>query len=335
MAKTTYNNVRLGLFVILALAAFTFAMYKISNQADLFQGSILIKANFRDVRGLQPGNNVRFAGINIGSVDDISLQGDTLVLVTMKVTDQVTGYMRKDAIADIGTNGLVGNMLVNITSGPGRKAYVQDGDMIASFTGWTGQMMGNLTTTSADLKDLTSSLNQIADKINRGSGTLALLLNDENMALELQQTIKELRTTSSALGNTISKTNVLMSEIDKGEGILGRLIKDEESTQYFDKIITGLDTLVNDEVPALMGELKSSGEELSESAVKLRKIIENLDQEGLMGSILGDPEKARQLDQIMKNLEEGTAKFNTSMDGIQNHWLLRRSLEKSRQEGED
>ncbi|NND31976.1 MAG: MCE family protein, partial [Saprospiraceae bacterium] len=131
MAKTVNNNIRLGLFVILAIVTFSYSLYRISNKADLFSGSIYISATFYDVRGLQPGNNVRFAGINIGSVEEVFLEGDTIVKVTMKVVDEVTTYMRKDAIAEIGTNGLVGNMLVNIMPGQGHAPYVKDGDMVS------------------------------------------------------------------------------------------------------------------------------------------------------------------------------------------------------------
>jgi phospholipid/cholesterol/gamma-HCH transport system substrate-binding protein len=336
MARTVYNNTRLGLFVILAFVVFTYAMYRISNKADLFKGSIYIEAVFTDVRGLQPGNNVRFAGINIGSVDDISLQGDTLVLVTMKVAEDVQTYMRKDAQADIGSNGLVGNMLVNISPGPGQAPYVENGDRIASLAGWTGQMMGNLTATTTDLSQLTTSLNEIANKINRGSGTLAVLLNDEAMANDLKAMIQDLERTSSDLGRVATRANKIIAGVEEGEGILGRLMGDEASAKKFDEVLARLDTLAGDQASRVMSDLEKSGADLSASASRLSEIIENLDRKGLTGSILNDTNRVNQLEQIMTNLEEGTSKFNVSMQALQNHWLLRKSVRKMQEkEAED
>lgn len=334
MAKTAYNDTRLGLFVILAIAIFTYAMYRISNKADLFKGSIYLTATFNDVRGLQPGNNVRFAGITIGSVDAITVQGDTLVLVSMKVVEEVRTYMRKDAVADIGSNGLVGNMLVNIMPGPGKTGYVEDGDEIATISGWAGEMMGNLTTTSSDLISLTTSLNQIAEKINRGSGTISLLLNDETMATDLQAAIKRLRQTSGDLGLVAVRANDLMATLQSGQGVLGKLIADSASSERLDNILTSLDTLASSQVPQLLTDLQKSGSDLSISAERLKEIVDNLDKEGLTGSLLGDEERVKQLEQIMTNLEQGTDKFNTTMEALQHHWLLKRSVKKL-QEGSD
>ncbi|MDX1684998.1 MAG: MlaD family protein [Saprospiraceae bacterium] len=335
MAKTAFNDIRLGLFVILALAVFTYALYRVSNKADLFKGSMDIIATFEDVRGLQPGNNVRFAGINIGSVEDIRLQGDTMVVVIMNVVEDATTYMRKDAIATIGSNGLVGNMLVNITPGPGKSDYITHGDTIASTSGrWTAEMMGNLSTTSTDLTSITSNLNQIVHKINKGQGTLSLLLNDESMAEDMKGLINDLRQSGNELRKVSRKANDIMKDLDHGKGVLGKLISDTIAADKIDKLLSSMDTMVSTNIPMLMSELQKSGKNLSSTTEQLKSVIDNLDQKGLTGSLLNDTERVHQLEAIMTNLEEGTAKFNTSMEALQNHWLLRKSVKKLEEKNE-
>lgn len=335
MAKTAFNNIRLGLFVILSIVVFTYVLYRVSNKADLFGGSMDIIATFEDVRGLQPGNNVRFAGINIGAVGDIHIQGDTLVIVTMSVVKEAHTYMKKDAIADIGSDGLVGNMLVNIRPGPGEAPFITDGDTIAGLRGdWAGEMMGNLSTTSSDLTQITSNLNQIAAKINNGSGTLSMLVNDKDMAADFKSLIRELQKTSSQLGSATAKANELMVSVQDGEGLLGRLISDTMSATKFDRMLTNMDTLILVQAKTLMTDLQQSGKTLAVSTEKLNRIIENMDQSGLTGSILNDTAAVRQFEQILENLEEGSGNFNTLMEALQKHWLLKGAVKKVEKEDE-
>ena len=107
---------------------------------------------------------------------------------------------------------------------------------------------------------------------------------------------------------------------------------DEASVEKFDDVLARLDTLAGDQATKVMSDLERSGAELSASASRLNEIIDNLDKKGLTGSILNDTDRVQQLEQIMTNLEEGTSKFNISMQALQNHWLLRKSVRKLQEE---
>ena len=71
MAKKTKDYIKLGLFVILSLALFTIAVYYIGNRQNLFGENFRISSVFQNVNGLQKGNSVRYAGINVGIVNDL------------------------------------------------------------------------------------------------------------------------------------------------------------------------------------------------------------------------------------------------------------------------
>ena len=62
------------------------------------------------------GNNVRFAGIDVGTVQRIEIISDTLVKVTMVLDNKVLKFIHKNAVASVGTDGLMGNKLININS---------------------------------------------------------------------------------------------------------------------------------------------------------------------------------------------------------------------------
>ena len=102
------RNIRLGIFVIAGLLLLITGLYFIGNNRNMFGKTIKIYATFSQVNGLQPGNNVRFAGIDVGTVDEISILNDTTVMVRMTVDAELKNVIRKNSIATVGTDGLMG-----------------------------------------------------------------------------------------------------------------------------------------------------------------------------------------------------------------------------------
>lgn len=114
MKKTSAQKVQLGILVSAALLIFIVAVYLIGNRQNLFQKSVPITAVFSNVNGLMPGNNVRYSGINVGTVRSLEMINDTVIKIHMAIDEKIIHHIKKDAIATIGSDGLVGNMIVNI-----------------------------------------------------------------------------------------------------------------------------------------------------------------------------------------------------------------------------
>jgi phospholipid/cholesterol/gamma-HCH transport system substrate-binding protein len=108
-------KIRLGLFVAGGLALFIFAIFIIGKQKNLFNPVFEISSKFYNVSGLQVGNNVRFSGINVGTVDDISILNDSTVQVKLLVKENVRRFIKTDCVVAIGSEGLIGDRLVIIT----------------------------------------------------------------------------------------------------------------------------------------------------------------------------------------------------------------------------
>jgi len=134
MERTTLEKLRLGIFVILGTALLVVASYLIGNRQNLFGNTFTINAVFKNVNGLQKGNNVRYAGINIGTVNKIEMENDTTIKVGMIIQENMLNHIKKDAIATIGSDGLVGSMIVNIVPGNGTAPLVKSGDKIVSYS---------------------------------------------------------------------------------------------------------------------------------------------------------------------------------------------------------
>ena len=81
MSKNLNNYIKLGAFVVLGTIFFIVALYMIGSNRNMFGNNIRISAIFYNVNGLMTGNNVRYAGTDIGTVDDIIIENDASVTV--------------------------------------------------------------------------------------------------------------------------------------------------------------------------------------------------------------------------------------------------------------
>ena len=145
MRKTSGEKLKLGLFVIIGLLLFTVAIYLIGERQNLFGKNDLISVKFSNINGLKKGNNVRYSGINVGTVESISMLNDSIIKVDLLIEKTMITHIKKDAIATIGTDGLVGNMLVNIIPGKGNAVNVNPGGFIKSYTKiGTNEMLNTL-----------------------------------------------------------------------------------------------------------------------------------------------------------------------------------------------
>ena len=128
MKNDTGKRIRLGAFVCLGIAVLTAGIYFIGERQQIFRRTFRVTGTFRDVVGLQEGNNVRLSGINVGTVDNIGIVSDTSVRVEILIGESTRKFIRKDARASIGSEGLMGNKVLIISPGTGGQAEIENND---------------------------------------------------------------------------------------------------------------------------------------------------------------------------------------------------------------
>ena len=119
MRYDNIDNVRLGIFVILASLLLVVGIYYVGTRKNLFGTTFTISTVFTNAGGLQEGNNVRYAGINVGTVSEINIITDSTIRLDLKLVERVKPYIKKNAVANLSVDGIVGSALVNITPGDG------------------------------------------------------------------------------------------------------------------------------------------------------------------------------------------------------------------------
>ena len=192
MEKTTGQKIQLGLFVIIGLLLFVLAVYFIGDKQKMFGKTNHLTCVFNNVNGLQLGNNVRYSGVNVGTVRSIEMISDTVIKVDMIIDKSIFSYIKKNAIAIIGSDGLVGNRIINILPRKGDSPSVQAGDAIKSINKVnTDDMLNTLDITNKNAALLTTDLLKITKQINEGKGTIGLLIKDSEIANEINCHNKE------------------------------------------------------------------------------------------------------------------------------------------------
>lgn len=210
MKITQSQKIKIGLFTALGLLVLVAGVFFIGNQKSLFSSTFKLKGVFNNVNGLQVGNNVRFAGINVGVVDEIQIINDTAVRVDLMVNSNVKKFIKRDSKMNIGSDGLMGDKLVTILPGGANTTQmVEEGSQIAAVNPMDmDKVMNRLGKIADNTGNLIESLSSIVGKIDKGKGSIGKLLNSDKMATDLEGTITEARSTI----NTVHKTSATLNE---------------------------------------------------------------------------------------------------------------------------
>ncbi len=311
MRNRNAQNIKLGLFVITGIVIFVLAVYFIGNRQNLFGESIRIHSVFKNVSGLQTGNNVRFAGVNVGTVRDILILNDTSIVVEMVINEKTRRHVKKDTRATISSDGLVGSMVVNLVPGEeDHSPLINPGDTIESISKIaTADMLTTLNTTNENAALLTADLLKITTAINEGEGTLGALIKDEAMATDIKKSIAGLRRTSEAAAVSVNRLNRILSSVDLEESLAGLILNDTTAANEVSQIIT---------------DLGESAEEMKLMTANLQEFSKEIKTgEGILNHIINDTTVVNHLDATLQNAEEASKKFDENMKALQHNILFR------------
>lgn len=323
MKNANSRNLKLGIFVVAGLIIFTLAVYYIGNRKNIFGNNTVISSVFKNVNGLQEGNNVRYSGVNVGTVKDITILNDTSICVDMLISEKAIGLIKKNSLATINSDGLVGSMIVNILPGNegenGEK--VSPGDTIASQSKIaTADMLATLNTTNENAALLTADLLKITKSINEGEGVLGSLIKDREMAEDFRQSLANLQKTTAAATRTINRLNQIVSSINYEESMAGMIFSDTTNARKLVNIIDNLERS-SGEIQEMTGNLNEFSEEIQHG-------------EGALNYVINDTSFVNKLDATLDNAEEASRKFSENMEALKHNFLFRgyfRRLERQRE----
>ncbi|MHB1688957.1 MAG: MlaD family protein [Ignavibacteriaceae bacterium] len=202
MKKDIGNKIKLGIFISLGIAVFIVGIYFIGQRQQLFRSTFRVSGVFKDVAGLQAGSNVRFSGINVGTVENISIVSDTSVRVEILIDENTRKFIKKDAVASIGSEGLMGNKILIINPGTGGKMEIENNDTVETVQPMNmDDILISLKTTIDNTSHITNDLSKITSNIQSGKGTIGRLLMDQSLAQNFDSAVVNLKQGSAGLKN--------------------------------------------------------------------------------------------------------------------------------------
>ena len=212
MDKQSGYTWKLGMFVTIGLLLFILAIYFIGKQKNLFGSTFNITSQFKTVSGLEVGNNVRFSGINIGTIEEIKLVNDSSVVVSMVIKDEVREFIKTDARASIGSDGLMGDKVLTISPGVKSTKPVENNGKIASVNGIEmNDIMKSVKKSVDNAGVITEELAIFSHSMNNGNGALARLVRDDKMANSVSNTLNNLESGTKGFSENMeaAKSNFL------------------------------------------------------------------------------------------------------------------------------
>jgi phospholipid/cholesterol/gamma-HCH transport system substrate-binding protein len=196
---------RLGAFIFGTLAVLAAGVFIVGSKEYLFRSTYQLKAQFYNVAGLTDGANVQVGGVQSGTVLSIELPHDPSgkVTVVMQLNKSTHEIIKRDSVASIETEGVLGNQYVAVSFGSTGQAEVKDGQTIQSLpplemSALLKKTSGILDTSQQAINNATMAtahLNSVSAKIDSGQGTIGALVNDKQLYNNVQQSTATLQGT--------------------------------------------------------------------------------------------------------------------------------------------
>ncbi|MEQ8552246.1 MAG: MlaD family protein [Cyclobacteriaceae bacterium] len=318
-----FKNIRLGLFVIIGTLFLVAALYFIGNNQNMFGSRFSVHAVFKNVSGLQKGNNIRFSGINIGTVKQIKMISDTSVVVSFIIREEMNQFIRRNAIASLGTDGLLGNRIINIIPGNGNERLIMDGDTLRVYHGIDeDEMFSLLEKTNYNVAVITNSLVDILKDVQDGKGTIGRLFSDSMLTRQINETVRNLNTSSHRAINILDALDENVARVNAGQGTVGMLLND---------------TTLASRIYQIFDELQASTQNIEEISVAVGQMLTQVKEgPGLTGSIMNDSTMVYSLEESLENIRQGTESFSENMEALKHNFLFRgyfKKLEKEARKG--
>ena len=296
------QEAKVGLFFVLSLALFGI-MLEVGNHWKLFDHGIPYKVFLPSSTGLKVGDTVKLAGVEVGTISKISVLDDK-VQVDFEVNPGTR--IKQDSAAGIRMSNMLGGQFLGLSFGtPGSPDLPAGSTVKQSESASVDSLLDNVGGLTRDAKQLIIDLNRnqnevmakitamldenrsavhdsltgqssITAKLDRGDGSLALLLNDKSLYNDV-----------TALTGSLK---VVSAKLERGEGTIGRLLNEEE--------------LYDQAISAVKG-INDSMKNFSEIAQRINS------GEGTAGKLVNDPALYNELRETVVNLKEITRKINS------------------------
>jgi phospholipid/cholesterol/gamma-HCH transport system substrate-binding protein len=317
--KVTFREVKVGIVVLVAIALLIFMILTASGEIGFIREEFLVRARVAEVDGLIPGNEVRLAGVRVGNVVEVKFgeipvrpEDPNTVEIVMRVNPEIARErIRSDSVVTLGSIGLLGDKVVEISPGTKKGTPIRSGDYLQSSPGTNiRKIISGVDPLIADLVDTAEQIKQMVLRINQGQGTVGKLIRDPKVYEDLDATIIE--------------AHDLVRRIREGEGTVGRLINDPTLYDDLKRTIARLERVTRDiqegegTLPRLIREpevyetLHRTMRRVEDIAARVDTIATRIEKgEGTVGRLINDPRLHEDARAMVANVKQITGRIES------------------------
>jgi phospholipid/cholesterol/gamma-HCH transport system substrate-binding protein len=296
---------RLGIFVAFAVLAAVVIIEMLGGPEHFMRGYHLW-ALFDNVQELKVGDRVKMAGVEVGRVEKIQLEGER-AKVTMKMKHNVE--VRTDSVATIKFTGLMGQNFVSLDFGSDNAPLATDNarltskeqadlsvvmakiddvasgvqNLTKSFSGLKidellGPFVDFMKDNRAPLTATISNINSVSSQVAQGKGTVGKLIYDQTLYDSALASVTNLQSTMADAQTTLAHAREIVDQINAGQGTVGKLVKDP--------------TLYNETATAM---------------TQVKEIMQKINQaQGTVGKLINDQEFYKNAKLVIQKLDKAT-----------------------------
>lgn len=313
MAKQTINNIKLGLFIIAGLLLLIIGLYLIGRDSNLFSKNYVLKARFEHVQGLTPGNNIRYAGIQVGTVKKVAIINDSSIEVTMLIEESMKKFIRMNDVVSISTDGLMGNKLLQITPSKDGSAFAVNGDVLRTKKLInTEEMLELLNRTNQNVAVISEGLKNTVHRINN-SAALWAILDNKTLPQNILASVNNIRSATVKADGMVKDLQTIIADVKQGKGSLGKIVTDTTIAFQLNEAI--------EKIRMVGTHADSLAADLHKFTLSVQDDVNN--GKGSVHTLLKDSLLVKKLNNSLQNIEKGTDGFKQNMEALKHNFLFR------------
>ena len=313
MAKQTINNIKLGLFIIAGLLLLIIGLYLIGRDSNLFSKNYVLKARFEHVQGLTPGNNIRYAGIQVGTVKKVAIINDSSIEVTMLIEESMKKFIRMNDVVSISTDGLMGNKLLQITPSKDGSAFAVNGDILRTKKLInTEEMLELLNRTNQNVAVISEGLKNTVHRINN-SAALWAILDNKTLPQNILASVNNIRSATVKADGMVKDLQTIIADVKQGKGSLGKIVTDTAIAFQLNEAI--------EKIRMVGTHADSLAADLHKFTLSVQDDVNN--GKGSVHTLLKDSILVQKLNNSLQNIEKGTDGFKQNMEALKHNFLFR------------
>jgi phospholipid/cholesterol/gamma-HCH transport system substrate-binding protein len=303
-----WTELRVGILVITSFVLLAFAIFVISGESGFLTEKYDIKAFFANANNLKTGAEVQLEGVTIGNVRSVAVSrlpdANKAVEVELRLDERFKNIIRTDSKLSIGTIGLLGEAAVNITRGTDAGQVIEEnGEVVGTEEGDIRRIVQGTNDFIANLEVLSDQVKRMAERVDRGEGTLGKFLTDSAIYDNTNLAIRE--------------GHLLVRDARTGTGTIGKLMSDDELYRALNASLGRMDTLIAkiESGPGTAGKFINDPaiyNRTEELLVSLQRTFDRIDRgEGTIGKFLTD-------DALYNDMRATMNRFSTLVAAIEN-----------------